>query len=109
MAEIGTEMVDARFDELWKEVSRLRGENERLAAEVDCLRSKPPRRERRATSEPDGADADLSRRMLLRRLGGAAVAGAGLAVGASALSPQIAAASAGAPPILGRNNDAQTA
>src|SRR5438270_419744 len=106
MAGISTGTLDARVDALCEEVVRLRAENERLASEVDRLQPTPPSTQK--TGRDDGRE-DLSRRTLLRRLGGAAIAGAGLAVGASALSPEIANASAGDNLVLGASNDATTA
>jgi len=67
-----------------------------------------PRGWKRRGAPRGSAARTVSRRRLFGLLGGAAAAGAGIAVAGSALQPEQAAAAAGGPLILGAANDAGT-
>src|SRR5437764_12220077 len=82
-------------------LTRLLEEVEELRAEVTALRS-----DRAAPLVPDATEHHVvSRRGLLKKVGGGAAAGVAGAVGASVLTPSLAAAAEGDPVLLGRYNE----
>jgi hypothetical protein len=93
-----------RVEQLAGELANLRAEHATLRAEHEELRA--GRRRRRNHRRPsDDTTGTLSRRRLFGLLGGAAAAGAGLAVAGSALSADPADATMG-PMMFGQSNDA---
>jgi hypothetical protein len=105
-----TRTAEATVEELSREVAELRAAVKELASEPRPEAGHSGRR-RRGRAHHDGSPESsglVSRRHLFGLLGGAAAAGAGLAVAGSALSPDRADA-VNPPMLLGTPNDAGTA
>ncbi|HVM14708.1 MAG TPA: hypothetical protein VM287_10325, partial [Egibacteraceae bacterium] len=115
---------------LAEELGELRAENARLSAELQAQKAEAQAQRAEAQTRlaalegkaavngrsdaershmaVEGPDADVTRRGLLRRLGTATLAGAGVAVGTSLVASQPAAAGTDGDVVLGAHNDSGT-